>query len=102
MSAATNVPSDVICPDGFFYTADGTCVPKFSFVGNNSNNSGGLTTAQAMGIGVVIGAFVMTFILIGGFFLLRRTGGTNRRKNAVIMVTENGKDSRDEEKMELR
>ena len=55
-----------------------------------------------MGIGVVIGAFVMTFILIGGFFLLRRTGGTNRRKNAVIMVTENGKDSRDEEKMELR
>ena len=60
-----------------------------------------MTTAQAMGIGVVIGAFVMAFILIGGFFVLRRKRGINgRRKNAVIMVTENGKNNADEEKME--
>jgi len=55
-----------------------------------------------MGIGVVIGAFVMAFILIGGLFVLRRKRGTNGRKNAVIMVTENGKNISDEEKMEVR
>lgn len=93
------MPSDVICPAGYDYIGNGTCLPQFSI---SDNSSGGLTTAQAIGIGVVIGAFVMTFILIMGFFFLRRKRGLNGRQNAVIVVTESAKSRHDAEGMDFR
>jgi len=55
-----------------------------------------------MGIGVVIGAFVMAFIFIVGFFLLRRKRGKNGRKNSVIVVTESKvKSAQDPERMDF-
>jgi hypothetical protein len=58
-----------------------------------------------MGIGFVIGAFVMTCILLGVFLFLRKKS-ENRRKNAVIMVTEEnghsqGKNNVDENKLDF-
>jgi len=56
-----------------------------------------------MGIGVVIGAFVMIFILVGVFMLLRKKRERNGQKNAIILVTEeNRKNSVDAEKMEVK
>jgi hypothetical protein len=98
LEASTTVPSVVLCPKGYDYIGNGTCLPLNVFT---DNSNGGLTTAQAMGVGVVIGAFVMAFILIGGFFLLRRKRGKNGRKNAVIVVTESEKSAHDEERKDF-
>lgn len=84
----------VPCNPGFYYDDDGICIP------DTSSSSGGLTTAQEIGIGVVIGVFVMAFMLIGIFMCLRKKRG---RKNAVLMVMEeNQKYSFDAEMMELK
>ena len=79
------------CPPNAYFDPDtDSCTLKNQDGSAFIQDSPALTTAQAIGIGIVIGAFIVAVIgtLLFLFLRKRRAG----KKNAIIMVSDGKKD----------
>lgn len=92
--AATANAVPIPCPHyAYFDPITGVCILKSQGASTTKHNPA-LTTAQAIGIGIVIGAFITAVIGMLLLFMRKRRAG---KKNAIIVITDGKKDSLDEE-----